>query len=99
MAASRRRSSGFTEAPKEDTEAKEVQEFLDQAATELLESMEKEEAEPVPFVEESIVPSDGKPRFIEEPPAPAPAETPVLAPRPKLPRRPQRNVPRFSRTK
>jgi hypothetical protein len=102
MASSRRRSSGFSEKPEGDTEAKEVQEvqeFLDQTSTEVFETISQMEKEPVQFVEEFITPSDAVPRFVEDPaPAPIP-ETPVLAPRPQLPRRPRRNVPRFSRIK
>ena len=100
MAASRRRSSGFTEKPKSEaeTEEKEVEEFLDAAATEMFETISQKEEEPAPVVEELAPPV-----VRQDPPLPAPeppaVTKPALAPRPKLPRRPQRNVPRFSRVR
>lgn len=102
MAASRRRSSGFTEKPKSEaeTEEKEIEEFLDAAATEMFETISQEEEEASPVIEElttSAVRQDlPVPAPAPEPPA---ATKPALAPRPKLPRRPQRNVPRFSRVR
>lgn len=99
MASSRRRSSRFSEKPEGDTETKEVQEFLDQTSAEVFETISQMEKEPTQFVEEFITPSDATPRFVEEPAPEPPTETPVLAPRPQLPRRPQRNVPRFSRVR
>lgn len=100
MAASRRRSSGFTEKPKSEaeTEEKEIQEFLDAAAAEMFETISQEEEEPAPVIEELAPPV-----VRQDPPLPAPeppaVAKPALAPRPKLPRRPQRNVPRFSRVR
>jgi hypothetical protein len=99
MASSRRRSSRFTEKPEGETEAKEVQEFLDQTSAEVFETISQMEEEPVQFVEEFITPSDAAPRFVEDPAPNPPAKAPVLAPRPQLPRRSQRNVPRFSRVR
>jgi len=97
MASSRRRSSRFTEKPEGETEAKEIQEFLDQTSAEMFEAISQMEEEPIQFVEEFITPSDATPRFVEDPAPEPPTEAPVLAPRPQLPRRPRRNVPRFSR--
>ena len=106
--ATRRRSSGFT-TPKEE-ETASVEDFLEDNAREMFETISREEeeaeaktevVEPEPFIPMEIVPTeDVGPRFVEEVAAPAPA--PVAPPAPQLqpkPKRHPRNIPKFSRYK
>lgn len=69
MVAPRKKTSGFSSKPSESTEeVNAVEEFLEQAASEILE--EKVEVAPPAPVIESITPSeDPGPRFVEEPKA------------------------------
>lgn len=101
--ATRRRSSDFTEQAKEETVS--VEEFLDESAREMFETISRTEEEPeapLPVVLPEITPTeDVGPRFVEEPPTPSPQvvtppATPQLQPPPK---RHPRNVPKFSRFK
>ena len=101
--ATRRRSSDFTEQAKEETVS--VEEFLDESAREMFETISRTEEEPeapLPVVLPEITPTeDVGPRFVEEPPTPlpqvvTPPATPQLQPPPK---RHPRNVPKFSRFK
>jgi hypothetical protein len=101
--ATRRRSSDFTEQAKEETVS--VEEFLDESAREMFETISRTEDEPeapLPVVLPEITPTeDVGPRFVEEPPTPSPQvvtppATPQLQPPPK---RHPRNVPKFSRFK
>ena len=101
--ATRRRSSDFTEQAKEETVS--VEEFLDESAREMFETISRTEEEPeapLPVVLPEITPTeDVGPRFVEEPPASSPQvvtppATPQLQPPPK---RHPRNVPKFSRFK
>jgi len=108
--ATRRRSSGFTEKAQE--EAASIEEFLDENATEMFETISRieealeEKIDKVASVAPSVLPEitpteDVGPRFIEEPPTPrpqvvTPAATPQLQPPPK---RHPRNIPKFSRYK
>ena len=82
-----------------------VEEFLDESAREMFETISQTEDEPeapLPVVLPEITPTeDVGPRFTEEPPAPSPQvvtppATPQLQPPPK---RHPRNVPKFSRFK
>jgi len=82
-----------------------VEEFLDESAREMFETISRTEEEPeapLPVVLPEITPTeDVGPRFVEEPPTPSPQvvtppATPQLQPPPK---RHPRNVPKFSRFK
>ncbi len=82
-----------------------VEEFLDESATEMFETIsrtEKEAEAPLPVILPEITPTeDVGPRFVEEPPTSTPKvatppATPHLQPPPK---RHPRNVPKFSRFK
>lgn len=104
MATTRKRTSGFST----DTETEE-QVLVE--ATETLEVTEETHEiimeEPVaevksePFVEQTIVPTeDLGPRFLETPPALAPAPEPKKAPTLQpAPKRHPRNIPKFSKTR
>lgn len=96
--ATRRRSSGFT-APK-DEETASIDEFLEENAREMFETISRDEEEVVeaaPFTPMEIAPTeDAGPRFVEETAPPAPPATPQLQPKPK---RHPRNIPKFSRYK
>ena len=111
MATPRKRSTGFSEKPKEEiSEETKVEELLDEVATEMFETISHKEEEkpqaPLPVVLPPIVATeDAGPRFVEQqPPAPAPqpkapqpkAAAPKLQPPPK---RHPRNIPKFSRYK
>jgi hypothetical protein len=107
MATPRKRSPGFTEKLKEEiSEEAQLSKFLDEAATEMLETIsQKEEEQPEPpkveqpFVAPSIIPTeDPGPRFIPEP-EPTSVAKPPESPKPVAPRRHPRNVPKFSRYK
>jgi hypothetical protein len=110
MANPRRRTSGFTSDSEvnEDTSAvcmtedTLVEEFLEEAVTEMVEIISHNEAqvtEETPFVAPSIAPTpDCGPRFIPKEEQPV-ATTPKAPPQPVAPRRHPRNVPKFSRTK
>lgn len=89
MAASRRRSSGFTEKPKPEVEVEVegAKQQSDEVETEMFETISQNVEEPAPAVEEIVEPAI----------APV-VNPPTLAPRPVLPRKHPRNVPRFSRT-
>lgn len=109
--ATRRRSSGFTTPREEETVS--VEEFLDENAREMIEtiSLEEEQAEakvekkreaPLPVILPEIAPSeDTGPRFVEETVTPPPqAPTPTATPQLQPPpKRHPRNVPKFSRYK
>jgi len=96
MAASRRRSSGFSEKPQEEIKSDAPEELVsEEIVTEEIETIAQEVEEPTPVAEEVVF---SIPRLDPPPPPPA-VKAPALAPRPVLPRRPQRNVPRFSRVK
>ena len=108
MATSRRKTSGFT-SPDATEEVASVEEFLDENAREMFETISQTEsvtetkpAEVAPFVEQEIIPTeDLGPRFVTEVPTPqpqvvTPPATPQLQPPPK---RHPRNVPKFSRFK
>lgn len=100
MATPRKRSStGFTAKPaEEETEKKELEEFLDAMAVETFEEIEKQEEikeEPKVEVIREITPTeDLGPRFVEETPA-AKQQPPLEL---KRPRPHPRNTPRFTRT-
>lgn len=97
MATSRRRSSGFTEKPKAELEADVVEDPLDEVATEVFETISQEEEEVTPVVEKVVAtPPRQDPPPTPTPPNPPSEKAPSLAPRPVLPRRHPRNVPRFS---
>jgi outer membrane biosynthesis protein TonB len=107
MATPRKRSSGFSEKPKEEiSEEEQLSEFLDEVATEMFETisqMEEEQPEQPkveqPFVAPSIIPAeDPGPRFIPEP-EPLPVDKTPKPPKPVAPRRHPRNIPKFSRYK
>ncbi len=107
MATPRKRSSGFSEKPKEEiSEEGQLSEFLDVVATEMFETIsQKEEEQPQPqkveqpFVAPSIIPTeDPGPRFIPEP-EPTPVAKAPEPPKPVAPRRHPRNIPKFSRYK
>lgn len=102
MATTRKRTSGFSEKPKEEsTEQEEIEQMLDVLAQDTFEEISKKEELVVTFIPQEIVPTeDVGPRFVEETPAPP---TPVvqqsaqkLQPPPK---RHPRNIPKFSRYK
>ena len=109
--ATRRRSSGFT--PPKDEETPTIEDFLDAAATEMFETISREEEEaeakveekveaPLPVILPEITPTeDVGPRFVEEPPTPQPqAVTPPATPQLQPPpKRHPRNIPKFSRYK
>lgn len=101
MATTRKRTSGFSEKPKEEsTEQEEIEQMLDVLAQETFEEIsKKEEVVPV-FVPQEITPSeDPGPRFVEPVVAPS---TPDQQPAPQLktpPKRHPRNIPKFSRFK
>jgi hypothetical protein len=114
MATTRKRTSGFTEKPKETSEGSEVEAFLEAAADEILTQAEpepkvKETPAPAPVVIESIIPTeDVGPRFVEtlkseakEAAEQLPAVTakPTPAIRPHPPKRHPRNIPKYSRYK
>jgi hypothetical protein len=111
MPTPRRKTSGFNAEPeaKEElstetasNEEKEIQEFLDVAATEMFETISREEEKAVeekPFIAPEITPTpDAGPRFLPKEEQPA-AKAPQAPPQPVAPRRHPRNVPKFSRTK
>ena len=109
--ATRRRSSGFTEQAKEETVS--VEEFLDESAREMFETISRTEEEPeakeeekavapLPVILPEITPTeDVGPRFVEEPPTSQPqAVTPPATPQLQPPpKRHPRNIPKFSRYK
>jgi hypothetical protein len=109
--ATRRRSSGFT-APQDD-ETKGIEEFLDESAREMFETISRNEEEaeakveekaeaPLPVVLPEITPTeDVGPRFVEESPTPQPqVVTPPATPHLQPPpKRHPRNIPKFSRYK
>jgi hypothetical protein len=105
MATPRKRSTGFSEKPKEEiSEETQVEELLDEVATEVFETISHKEEEkpqdPLPVILPPIAATeDAGPRFVEQPPAPAPqpkAAAPKIQPPPK---RHPRNIPKFSRYK
>lgn len=104
MASTRRRSSGFNSDSPESNESQETPnlEELFESVKEVIEAEDEAESPvllppPVPFVEETIVPTeDFGPRFVEEPPVEKPKEVKPLELKP-APRRQPRNVPKFSR--
>jgi hypothetical protein len=102
MATTRKRTSGFsTDTESEEQVLVEATETLE-VTEEIHEIIMEEpvaEVKSEPFVEQTIVPmEDPGPRFLETPPAPAPApkKAPTLQPAPK---RHPRNVPKFSRSR
>lgn len=101
MATVRRRSQGFdTEPETASTEEAKVNEFLEEVATEMFETISQAEEEPKPetkkFVEEAITPSeDPGPRFVETPVEAPPVKKPEA--KPVAPKRHPRNIPKFSR--
>ena len=90
-----------------------VEEFLDESAREMFETISREEEEaeakveekaeaPLPVILPEITPTeDVGPRFVEEPPTPQPqAVTPPVTPQLQPPpKRHPRNIPKFSRYK
>lgn len=102
MATTRKRTSGFSEKPKEDesTEQEEIEQMLDVLAQETFEEIsQKEEIAPV-FVPQEIIPTDDAgPRFLD---LEVPATPEAARPEPQLktpPKRHPRNIPKFSRFK
>lgn len=102
MATTRKRTSGFSEKPKEDesTEQKELEQMLDVLAQETFEEISQKEAIAPVFVPQEIIPTeDVGPRFLEPEVTAVPAES---RPEPQLkapPKRHPRNIPKFSRFK
>ena len=99
MATTRKRASGFSEKPSEETQAEEL---LDEVATEMFETISRKEAEPSepvrPVVIESIEPMDDPgPRFVDVVPEPTPEPKAPPVPKAVAPRRHPRNIPKFSR--
>lgn len=95
MTTPRKKTSNFS-SPKESEEVS-VETLLDENATEMFETISRNEEE-VPFVPQEITPTpDAGPRFVEEPVvAKPPTPAPQLQPAPK---RHPRNIPKFSRFK
>ncbi len=100
MATSRRRTSGFTEKPKEEVkEEAQVEELLDEIAAEMFETISRKEEEalegplPVVLIEEVSPPIEEKPVVLKPQPR---AVTPKPLPPPK---RHPRNIPKISRYK
>ena len=99
MATPRKRpSSGFSEKPKEETiEKQEIEEFLEVAIEDVLQTIEKVEENPKEGILPEIVPTeDVGPRFILAAPPEKQPEMPEV--QPKKPKRHPRNTPRFART-
>lgn len=102
MATTRKRTSGFSEKPKEEeiTEKEEVEQMLDEIAQETFENLSKEEEAAPVFIPQEVVPTDDVgSRFLDRLPevkAEAPAPTLQLKAPPK---RHPRNIPKFSRHK
>jgi hypothetical protein len=100
MATSRRRTSGFTEKPKEEVkEEAQVEELLDEIAAEMFETISRKEEEaleeplPVAPIEEV------SPHVEEKPVAPKP-QSRAVTPKPlPVPKRHPRNIPKVSRYK
>jgi hypothetical protein len=104
MATPRKRSSGFSEKPKEEiSEEAQLSEFLEEVATEMFETIShKEDAPPEPeqveknFVAPSITPTeDPGPRFMPEP-EPVSVYEPSKSTVPLRQNRHPRNIPKFS---
>jgi len=91
--ATRRKSSGFST---QEEETVSVEAFLEETAKEVLETVSQVEEEPK--AEPEVVAPTPTPVVEHTPPPPAPKKVamPQLKPPPK---RPQRNIPKFSRYK
>jgi len=94
MATSRRRSSRYSEKAQTNEETtEEVEAKVEETSITL-------DPGPKHFVEEFVTPVDLEgPRLIETPPTPPEPKTESKKLAPKPPRRPKRNVPRFSRNR
>jgi hypothetical protein len=98
MATPRKRpSTSFSQKSKEDSaEKQEVEEFLDAAVAEVLETTEKvEETLKADILPEIIPTEDPGPRFIEVPVVEKQPQS--QKPEVRKPKRHPRNIPRFSR--